>query len=172
MAFITVSIFLISCADGDTSTGDNNLPADNNGAEQNSPPENNGNGDMSDINLKRGDRISVHMELNEDNQPLFYFHGYDRSLPLLFLCLFFMACVIILGRFKGIKALIALTLTVSLVLFGLVPLLLRGYNPIILSILTCILAAVITFSICFGVGKKSISAIIGVIVCAYRNKSP
>jgi hypothetical protein len=39
-------------------------------------------------------------------------------------------------------------LTMSLIFFGVVPLLLRGYNLILM----------ITFSICFGVGKKSISA--------------
>ena len=114
-----------------------------------------------DINLKRGNRISVHMELDDNNKPIFYFHGYDRSIPLMGLCLLFAICIIILGKVKGIRALIALVITISLILFGLVPLLLRGNNPIILSIITCILAAIITCSICFGVGKKSISAIIG-----------
>ncbi|MCL2426122.1 MAG: YibE/F family protein [Oscillospiraceae bacterium] len=119
-------------------------------------------GNDYDIRLVRGNRISVHMELSADNEPLFYFQGYDRSLPLLFLVSFFAICVVVLGRLKGLKALIALTITVGLVIFGLVPLLLRGYNPILLSIATCILAAIVTFSICFGVGKKSMAAIIGV----------
>ncbi|MCL1881800.1 MAG: YibE/F family protein [Oscillospiraceae bacterium] len=119
-------------------------------------------GNNYDINLSAGDRISVHMELGSDGEPLFYFHSYDRSLPLLFLIIFFALCVIVLGKTKGLKALIALTITISLIFFGLIPLLLRGYNPIILSIIVCILSAIITFSICFGIGKKSISAIIGV----------
>jgi uncharacterized membrane protein len=114
------------------------------------------------VRLRAGDRISVHMEINADNETAFYFQNYDRTLPLAFLFVFFSLCVIALGRLKGVKALIALTLTIGLIMFGLVPLLLRGYNPIVLSVLTCMLSAVITFGICFGTGKKSVSAIIGV----------
>ena len=114
------------------------------------------------IRLRAGDRISVHTELNADNEPVFFFQNYDRTRPLAFLFIFFTACVIALGRLKGVKALLSLTLTISLILFGLIPLLLRGYNPIVLSILACMLSAIITFGICFGTGKKSISAIIGV----------
>jgi len=114
------------------------------------------------IRLRTGDRISVHMELNADNEVVFFFQNYDRTGPIAFLFIFFALCVIALGRIKGVKALVALTLTIGLIMFGLVPLLLRGHNPIILSILTCMIAAVITFGICFGTGKKSVSAIIGV----------
>ncbi|MCL1884984.1 MAG: YibE/F family protein [Defluviitaleaceae bacterium] len=114
------------------------------------------------IRLRAGDRISVHMERDVYGKPIFYFMNFDRTFPLAFLFLFFAACVIALGRVKGIKALASLTITVSLIIFGLIPLLLRGYNPIVLSVLTCMISAIITFSICFGVGKKSISAIIGV----------
>lgn len=114
-----------------------------------------------DIKLKKGDNISVHMELNEDT-PSFYFNSYDRSNHLLFLVIFFIICVMILGGLKGIKALISLVITILLILFGLVPLLLKGYNPILLSILTCIISSILTFVITNGFSKKTASAIVGV----------
>jgi uncharacterized membrane protein len=119
-------------------------------------------GGNSDVILRTGSRITVIMELDSENNPVFYFYGYDRTIPLAVLFLLFLLCIVIFGRTKGFRAITALTLTILLVLFGLVPLLLRGYNPIILSIITCVISAVITFTICFGVGKKSFSALIGV----------
>jgi len=119
-------------------------------------------GNPYDIRLRRGNRITTHMEFSADNEPLFFFHGYDRTLPLFFLVLFFAVCIIALGRLKGVKALISLIIIISLIVFGLIPLLIRGHNPIVFSIVTCILASVVFFGIYYGVGRKSISAIIGV----------
>ncbi|MCL2563899.1 MAG: YibE/F family protein [Oscillospiraceae bacterium] len=119
-------------------------------------------GTPQDIHLRPGTRISVHMELDHDGEPAFFFNGYDRANALLILFLIFTVCILVLGRVKGLRALLALIATILLILFGLVPLLLRGYNPIILSILTCVIAAILIFAICYGINKKSISAVIGV----------
>ncbi len=112
--------------------------------------------------LKKGDRIIVRLESNIDNNPVFYFHGYDRSVSLALLCIFFIACVLLMGGLKGLKALIALAITVAFVFFGLVPLLLKGWNPILLSVVTAFFATVATIGICFGLGKKGLSAVLGI----------
>jgi len=116
------------------------------------------------IPLREGNRIVVNLNpyLNPQGEMVFEFRHRDRTLPLLFLFLFFVVCVIFLGRFKGVRALLALTLTFALIFFILVPLLLLGWNPIILAILTCIIATTMTVTICFGIGKKSLSALIGI----------
>ena len=115
------------------------------------------------VALRNGNRIMVRLQPSaEGAEPVFFFNSYDRTLPLLFLFLFFILCVIILGRLKGIRAIIALSLTFATIFFILVPMLLRGWNPILLGIITCIFATLMTVSICFGVGKKSLSALIGI----------
>lgn len=114
-----------------------------------------------DIELKKGDKISVHMELN-DGVPSFYFQNYEKTGYLLLLFLIFVFFVILFGGFKGIKALISLIICIIIILCFLVPLLLKGYSPIILSILTCIMCSVLTFIITNGFSKKSITAMIGV----------
>lgn len=114
------------------------------------------------IHLRPGTRISVHMESGADGAPAFFFNGYDRTIALLILFLVFTACIIALGKIKGLRALFALLVTIALILFGLVPLLLQGYHPILLSVLTCVIAAILIFAICYGINKKSISAAIGV----------
>lgn len=118
-------------------------------------------GNGYDIKLNKGNKITVHMELS-DNEPSFYFYSYDKSRHLFVLGIIFVITMIIFGGIKGLKALLALILTIILILFGLVPLLLKGYNPIILSIITCILSTIITFTITNGFTKKSLIAIFGV----------
>ncbi len=114
-----------------------------------------------DIKLKKGDKISVYIELN-NNEASFYFHSYEKSGHLVILCLIFVILITLLGGIKGIKALLSLIIIILIIIFGLVPLLLKGYNPIILSIITCILSTVVTFIITSGFTKKTLTAIIGV----------
>ena len=112
--------------------------------------------------VKKGDSVVVRLISEDGGVPEFALHSHDRTIPLIILCSFFILCVLILGRLKGLKALISLAITIVLIIFGLIPLLLLGWSPILLSIATCMLSALLTFAICFGVKKKSVSAFIGV----------
>ena len=115
------------------------------------------------ISLSPGNRIIVHGEGTViDGEYNFFFEGIDRQNPIIWMVLIFVVCIVAVGKLNGVKSLLSLGLIFVLIVFGLIPLLLRGYDPIILSILTCILATLINFGICFGISKKSISATIGV----------
>ncbi len=109
-----------------------------------------------DMPLHDGSYVTIHYEENN-----FYFIGYDNTRPLIILLSIFLLSLIVIGGIKGVKALLALTITVSLIIGIMIPLLLRGINPILASIFVCALATVITFSIIAGINKKSLSATIG-----------
>ena len=115
----------------------------------------------NNIVLKKNDKISVYMQ-TDGEEINFYFHSYDKSFGLLLLCLVFIISIIVFGGLKGIKALISLVITVLLILLILVPLLLKGYNPIILSIGVCLVATLVTFIVTNGFTRKSLIAILGV----------
>lgn len=119
-------------------------------------------GNNYDIKLNEGDKITVIMQENDNADPSFYFHNYDKTNHLIILITIFSLSVLILGGMKGFKALLSLVFTIFLILAVLVPLLLKGYNPIILSILTCIISTIVTFIITNGFTKKTLIAIIGV----------
>jgi uncharacterized membrane protein len=116
-----------------------------------------------DITLKEGQMISVHAELNNDDSISFYVIGYERSNYILQLIIIFLLCLIILGGIKGLKAIIALSITILLILYVLIPLLLKGYNPIVISVVVCAIATLITLTIIAGFNKKSTSAILGTV---------
>ena len=118
--------------------------------------------EIYDVILKENRKISVHIE-EKDNELNAYVVGYERSGSLFQILLIFVILLFLIGGFKGLKAIISLAITIFLILFLLVPLLLNGYNPIAVSVLTCTLASIITFLIISGYNKKTASAIIGTV---------
>lgn len=114
-------------------------------------------GNDYDIKLSDNDRIMVTYENGS-----YYFKGYDKSMYLTVLVTIFVISILVLGGMKGFKALLSLVVTILLIVFVLVPLLLKGYDPISLSIITCIVATTLTFLITNGFTRKTLIAIIGV----------
>ena len=114
--------------------------------------------DVYDIRLNERDVIS----LNYDGEQ-FHFLGYDNIRALTFLIITFIALLVIIGGIKGVKSLIALIITLTLILTILIPMLLRGYNPIWVSILVCTLSTLITFLIISGKNKKTLTAVLGTV---------
>ncbi len=116
-----------------------------------------------DIELKKGSLLSVHAEERDNGEVSFYIISYERSNSIIQLLVIFLLCLFIIGRWKGIKAVIALSIIILLILYILIPLLLKGYNPILVSVVVCAVATIITLTITAGFNKKASAAIIGTI---------
>ncbi len=86
-----------------------------------------------------------------------------RQNYLIILILFFFASIILVGRKKGVKAIIGLVITVLAVFFVLLAAIFKGYNAILVSIGTCFVITVLTFTIIGGWNKKTVSAALGTI---------
>jgi uncharacterized membrane protein len=86
-----------------------------------------------------------------------------RDKYLIWIAIIFLAMVVLIGGVKGLKTIISLTLTVLAVIFILMPLVMKGYNPIAVSTIVCILITIITLLILNGLKPKTISAIIGTV---------
>lgn len=114
-----------------------------------------------DVFLNKGNYINVVAEERDDTIN-FYFYSFEKSSAMGLLIITFIICVLVIGGIKGVKALTSLILTICLIVYLLVPLLLKGYDPVFLGVLTCILATIITFTIMNGFTKKTIISIIGV----------
>ncbi len=76
----------------------------------------------------------------------------------------FLVILAIIGGKHGIKSVISLIFTGVIIVFALVPLILRGYNPIVVSTLICVITTVITLLLIVGRNKKTISAILGTTI--------
>lgn len=114
------------------------------------------------IFVEDGENVVVVIEEYEEGYDV-YIADYYRSNYLLYLVILTMLLVLIVGKFKGLKAIISLSLTVASIIYILLPQILKGADPIFLSILISIGVTVVTIFLVGGINSKSISAILGTV---------
>jgi uncharacterized membrane protein len=112
--------------------------------------------------LREGNTVYVKIS-EESGETKVAIQDVVRQKYLLGLVIFFFASIILVGRKKGIKAIIGLIITVLAVLFVLLVSIFKGYNAILVSIVTCFIITILTFTVIGGWNKKTISAALGTI---------
>jgi uncharacterized membrane protein len=73
----------------------------------------------------------------------------------------FAAAVIVVGGLRGARSLVALALTLTVVVKLVVPLLLRGFDPIVLAVAGGVLVTVVTLLLTEGPSRVTWSAVLG-----------
>ncbi|MDK2800183.1 MAG: hypothetical protein PWP27_2253 [Clostridiales bacterium] len=116
-----------------------------------------------DVELEEGITVSITREEGEGGQATFFVAGYERVSYIFQITGIFLVLLVLIGGWKGIKSIVSLGITVFLILYIMIPQLLKGMNPILISIIVCALSTVITMVIIAGWNKKSISAMLGTI---------
>jgi len=115
-----------------------------------------------DILLEKGDRITVAVEnAIGNNEPNIYISGFERDRYELYMVLIFIFLLIFIGGFKGVKAVFSLALSITIIIFMILPMILRGYSPILSSVFGAVIITTLTLFIIAGINIKSVSAIIG-----------
>lgn len=111
-----------------------------------------------------GEELYIYVYETEDGK-VGNIHIYEkvRDIAIIWLIIAFLAILLIIGRLKGLKTIITLTITVALIGFVLLPLILRGYNPLLVTILITILITTISLLIISGWNRKTTTAILGTI---------
>ena len=112
--------------------------------------------------VKEGDKVVLFLEKDEEGEiTAAYIADPVRDSYLLYLLLFFLFLLVLIGKGKGIKAVITLVLTIGSIIKILLPGILKGYSPICLSILISIGIIIITLWVVSGWNRKTMTAIIG-----------
>lgn len=116
-----------------------------------------------DINLKKGLKVILHVE-SFDDELNFSIEDIKRSNMLIYLSLLFCGLLVYVGKKKGLYSLVSIVLTCVLIFFLLSPMVLFGINPIIATILVCLLSTSITMYLVGGFNRKSTSATLGCVL--------
>jgi uncharacterized membrane protein len=95
-----------------------------------------------------GESVYVNYRLSPDDTESFYISDRNRLPALGLVVALFAAAVIALGRWQGLRSLISLGFSLLVIFYLLLPLLLEGYNPILVSTLVAglVLFAAIYFT--------------------------
>lgn len=121
--------------------------------------------EVSDSNVyKLGDKAFVDVYGSETGEETVYLTGYDRSLSMYILIALFALVFIIIGKGKGFKSLLSLIVSFVIILKFILPQILAGRDPFIVSLIggLLIMAAIIYFT--EGWKKKSHLAILAVLI--------
>ena len=120
-------------------------------------------GTRSDVSLKPGMSIIVSVQMLDGKIDRVGLYDVERRRMLKILLIIFVSLLVVFGGFKGIRAAVSLLLTLLLILFCLVPLILKGLNPLFVSVLTASSAILISFILISGITAKSVCAIVSTI---------
>ncbi len=115
------------------------------------------------IIAEEGKEVIIGIEGEGESRQI-YVSDYSRNSTTKVLVLVFLALLVIVGKQKGIKSVITISLTMFLIFKVLLPGILNGKDPLMLAIIIASLITVLTIIIVSGFNKKSYAAIMGTII--------
>lgn len=116
------------------------------------------------VDAKTGTRVIVRLDY-DDNGGLYVVSvpNYDRAPVLIGLLAVFAALLIGIGRKKGVMALLGLAYTLACLWYVLIPMLLRGAEPLLTTIILVALTTVASLILLTGFSRKTLCAVLGCI---------
>ena len=108
-----------------------------------------------------GDRIFLSVSTGPDGRQAYTLLDRDRTTPLAVLAVLFAGAIVALGRWKGLRALVGLALTFVMLIWVLIPLILRGYSPVAVAIVTSFVVFAVTLVVTHGLGRMALAALAG-----------
>lgn len=116
-----------------------------------------------DSPIRNGDSILVDISVAEDGSPQIFFYDFERSTPLLLLCLLFAASIIVLGRWRGVGALAGLAASLGLIIAFVLPAVLDGSNAVAVALVAAGAIAFIALFLAHGFDLATAAALLSSI---------
>ncbi len=116
-----------------------------------------------DFFIEEGQEVIVVALGEEGNFEQAFVQDLARDRGVYYLIAVFLIGLLVVGRMKGVKTIITLAVTILLIFRFLLPMLLAGYSPILLAVVTACLAITFTLLVIGGLNMKSLVAILGTV---------
>ena len=91
--------------------------------------------------------------------------NYDLTWLYVVMILLFIAAVIVVGRKKGVMSLLGLAYSILAIVFFLIPMWLKGYKAVPLTLVTAAFITVFSFTLLGGFTRKTLAAMGGTLAC-------
>lgn len=118
----------------------------------------------SNVDCREGVRVIVRLDLDESGQPyVVSVPNYDRGIVVLGLVGIFVLLLVLIGGRKGAMAVLGLAYTVACIWFLLIPLILRGVQPIPATIAIVAITTAASLILLTGFSKKTLCAVLGCV---------
>jgi uncharacterized membrane protein len=110
--------------------------------------------------LARGDGVRV--QRNEGGGPRYSYVDVDRRAPMLWLAIALAVLAVIVARLRGLLALLGVAVSLVLVVAFLVPAILAGSDPVLVSLVAALAVMFVTIALTYGPGAQSLAAALGI----------
>ena len=116
------------------------------------------------IKVHKGSNVILIQNQNSGSTDDYYYsvYNYDRSIRIFVIIGLFVIFLAVIAGIKGLKSAIALFVSIYIILFFDVPLLMNGYNNILVTIITVILCAVYSLVVLYGYTKMTLVNMISI----------
>lgn len=116
---------------------------------------------LYNVNVEVGDTVCVRIDTMDVGTYELSIYNYNRFPLVIGLVLLFAVLLCLVGGWKGAKAFIGLAYTFICICFILIPLVLKGWNAVLLTSLIVFVTTTVCFFLIGGFTKKTLAAEIG-----------
>ncbi|MFJ8110180.1 YibE/F family protein [Streptomyces sp. NPDC096132] len=114
--------------------------------------------------LHEGEKVVVAYEPSAPKDLQYSVTDVNRRVPMAVLALIFAVAVVIVGRLRGVMALVALAASFLILNFFILPAILQGSNPLLVAVVGSSAIMLIALYLCHGLSARTSVAVLGTLI--------
>lgn len=114
--------------------------------------------------LRQGQEVVVAYEPSAPKDLQYSVTDVDRGFPMALLAGVFALAVVVVGRMRGVMALVALAISFLVLNFFILPAILQGSNPLVVAVVGSSAIMLIALYLCHGLSARTSVAVLGTLV--------
>lgn len=111
-----------------------------------------------------GDTVFVSLINHVDGSDRYLIQDHDRQSSLWLLLAIFIAAVIVLSRWRGLRSLAGLAFSFLVIIGWIVPLIAQGYSPVTVTLIGASAILIVSFIITEGLNRRTLASGIGTVL--------
>ncbi|MEU9208726.1 YibE/F family protein [Streptomyces sp. NPDC048415] len=114
--------------------------------------------------LHQGEKVVVAYEPSAPKDLQYSVTDVNRKFPMALLAGIFAVVVVVVGRMRGVMALIALAVSFLILTFFILPAILQGSNPLVVAVIGASAIMLIALYMCHGLSARTSVAVVGTLL--------
>ncbi|MEU6766452.1 YibE/F family protein [Streptomyces sp. NPDC046853] len=114
--------------------------------------------------LRQGQEVVVAYEPTAPEELQYSVTDVNRKFPMALLAGIFALAVVVVGRMRGVMALVALALSFLVLTFFILPAILQGSNPLVVAVIGASAIMLIALYLCHGLTARTSVAVLGTLI--------
>ncbi|WP_316756929.1 YibE/F family protein [Streptomyces herbicida] len=114
--------------------------------------------------LHEGEKVVVAYEPSAPKDLQYSVTDVNRKFPMALLAGIFALAVVVVGRLRGVMALVALAVSFMVLTFFILPAILQGSNPLVVAVVGASAIMLIALYMCHGLSARTSVAVLGTLV--------